>query len=79
MCCGWLRRFTALTLYFQKGSPFVEPFNSVIHRAVEGGFLSKTVSDMRSSWRLRGVRTSNNSESGNNLDRGYFVFSMQHF
>jgi hypothetical protein len=71
-------RFTAVTMYFRKGSPFVEPFNSVIHRALEGGFVGKIVSDIRSSWSLCGVRSNNNSESGDNLDSGYFVFSMAH-
>jgi hypothetical protein len=42
-------RFIALTTYFQKGSLFVESFNSVIQRALEGGFVGKIVSDLRSS------------------------------
>jgi len=71
-------RFTAFTMYFQKGSPFVEPFNSVIHRALEGGLVGKIFSEKRSSWRMGRVRTNNNSESGDNSDSGVFVFSMAH-
>jgi hypothetical protein len=74
---GYIRS-TAVTMYFEKGSPFVEPFNSVIHRAVEGGFVRKVASDLRSSWILREVRSSNNSESGDNLGSGCFIFSVAH-
>jgi hypothetical protein len=65
-------------MYFEKGSPFVEPLNSVILKLPEGGFVGKIVSATRSSWRLVGVRSNNNSDNGDNLDSGYFVFNMAH-
>jgi hypothetical protein len=71
-------RFSAKTMYFQKWSPFVEPFNSVIHRAMEGGFVGKILSEMRSFRKLRGIRSSNDSDNGDNLDIGCFLFNMAH-
>jgi hypothetical protein len=66
------------TMYLEKGSPFLEPFNWVVCRAVEAGLMQKYSADSRYSWRLQGL--SNMSDSGweDNSAGGYFVFSLSH-
>jgi hypothetical protein len=66
------------TMYLEKGSPFLEPFNWVVYRAVEAGLIQKYFADSRYSWRMQGL--SNMSDSGweENCARGYFVFSLSH-
>jgi hypothetical protein len=68
----------SMTMYLEKGSPFLEAFNWVVHRAVEAGLVQKYFADSRYSWRMQGLSNMNDSGWEGKSDGGYFVFSLSH-
>jgi hypothetical protein len=68
----------SLRMYLQKGSPFLEAFNWVVHRAVEAGRVQKYLADSRYSWRMHGLSDMNDSGRNDNSVGRYFVFNLSH-
>lgn len=48
-------RFSAVTMYLQKWSPFLGPFIWVVYPAVEAGLIEEIVADKKYLWRLQGL------------------------
>jgi hypothetical protein len=65
-------------MFVEKGSPFLEPLNWIVYRAVEAGLIQKYYADSRYSWRIQGLSNMSDSGGEDSSDGGYVAFSLSH-
>ncbi|PSN54859.1 Ionotropic receptor 656 [Blattella germanica] len=76
--CSLDHRFTTFYIcaYFQKRSPYLKSFNSILRRIDEAGLLTKRLKDFKESWRYEISDDASKYDVEENDD--YFVFSLEY-
>jgi ABC-type amino acid transport substrate-binding protein len=63
--------------YMTKDTPLLDPFNTVIKRLLESGFVDKIVGEFINGWRYQAAPDAEKHNVGT-IDQGYLVLSTEH-